>query len=177
MTHAEDSIPVGLCQCGCGQRTPVAVKTHRAKGIQKGVPVRFLIGHHRRKCQPVPFDLDLFCACGCGQLITVRTKPSEQPRYVHGHNQRRISLPDCWVEDSDTGCHLWLGATSTDGYGHIQWNGRPRPVHVAFWEQSFGPVPAGLVLHHRCECKRCVNPAHLEPMTRDAHIALHRSLE
>ena len=35
----------GLCQCGCGQMTSVAVQTHRKLGYVKGEPVRFVRGH------------------------------------------------------------------------------------------------------------------------------------
>lgn len=37
--------PVGLCECGCGQRTPISKKTRGERGIVKGQPVRFIRGH------------------------------------------------------------------------------------------------------------------------------------
>jgi HNH endonuclease len=42
-------IATGLCQCGCGEPTPVASRTVPAKQLVKGQPVRYLTGHHRRK--------------------------------------------------------------------------------------------------------------------------------
>jgi hypothetical protein len=36
-------------------------------------------------------------------------------------------------------------------------------------------IPAGLELHHVCENKLCVNPEHLQPMTRCDHLRLHRN--
>jgi hypothetical protein len=38
----------GLCQCGCGQRTPLAKITSREKGWIKGEPVRFVYTHQMR---------------------------------------------------------------------------------------------------------------------------------
>lgn len=38
------------------------------------------------------------------------------------------------------------------------------------WEQANGPVPSGRVLDHLCENKRCVNLAHLEPVTRSENV-------
>lgn len=42
------SIPAGLCQCGCGQRTTVATKTFNRRGFRKGEFCRFVSGHTRR---------------------------------------------------------------------------------------------------------------------------------
>jgi hypothetical protein len=43
-------IPHGYCQCGCGERTPIATKTRTSEGgAVKGQPKRFIHGHHRRK--------------------------------------------------------------------------------------------------------------------------------
>jgi hypothetical protein len=38
-------IPVGHCQCGCGQLAPVAKRSNAAKGWVKGLPLRFVRGH------------------------------------------------------------------------------------------------------------------------------------
>ena len=43
------SIPVGLCQCGCHERTPLAAKTSRRDGWRKGEPLRFVHGHNARR--------------------------------------------------------------------------------------------------------------------------------
>ncbi len=47
-------------------------------------------------------------------------------------------------------------------------NGGRRPVHahILTYERYVGEVPAGLTLDHLCRVTRCVNPEHLEPVTR-----------
>lgn len=35
-----------LCECGCGEPTPIATKTRTLEGIRKGEPRRFIHGHH-----------------------------------------------------------------------------------------------------------------------------------
>ena len=42
------TIPLGLCGCGCGEKTHVPPKNNRSKGLVKGVPVRFRRGHSNR---------------------------------------------------------------------------------------------------------------------------------
>jgi hypothetical protein len=39
-------IPVGFCQCGCGERTPIANQTRLSRGAVKGRPTLFLNGGH-----------------------------------------------------------------------------------------------------------------------------------
>jgi hypothetical protein len=41
-------IPVGLCQCGCGQQTKVSAYTSRTRGYLKGVPLKYVSGHDGR---------------------------------------------------------------------------------------------------------------------------------
>lgn len=78
-----------------------------------------------------------------------------------------------------TGCWLWMAGLNGDGYGYI-WTGPnrkadTRAAHRVSWELKFGPIPKGMDLHHRCEHPRCVNPDHLELLTRKAHLRLGRS--
>lgn len=40
--------PRGICQCGCGQPTPVVQRSQTGRGWVKGTPHRFLQGHGRR---------------------------------------------------------------------------------------------------------------------------------
>jgi hypothetical protein len=64
------------------------------------------------------------------------------------------------------GCHLWTGRTDRDGYGTL-WSplAGARQAHRAVYLELVGPVEAGLVLDHLCRRRRCVRPAHLEPVT------------
>lgn len=39
---------IGLCECGCGQRTNLARQNDRAKGWTRGQPLRFVLGHAPR---------------------------------------------------------------------------------------------------------------------------------
>jgi hypothetical protein len=38
----------GLCECGCGEATPIAKITRSERGQKKGEPLRFINGHNMR---------------------------------------------------------------------------------------------------------------------------------
>ena len=60
--------------------------------------------------------------------------------------------------EPNTGCYLWTGALSTDGYGQFWANGRLRNAHIVSYELVKGPVPDGKELDHLCRMRCCVNP-------------------
>jgi len=45
----QSNIPYGYCHCGCGQLTHVPNSNHRKSGWVKGVPMRYIRGHHSPK--------------------------------------------------------------------------------------------------------------------------------
>lgn len=74
-------------------------------------------------------------------------------------------------ETSDTGCWLWTGPLYSNGYGKTA---RPlrgtRIAHRAFYLATGREIPAGLDLDHLCRVRQCVNPAHLEPVSRSTNL-------
>lgn len=75
------------------------------------------------------------------------------------------------VEIRPNVCWLWLGSASRDGYGQftlsaIRGKKRLRIAPYRFiWEYINGPMGKGLEPDHTCNNRRCVNPAHIEPVT------------
>ena len=99
------------------------------------------------------------------------TKKKTDARYVRGTVRERIAFYS--VRDPETGCLLWTGSLDDKGYGLI-WDGkRLRGAHIVSYEQVNGPVPEGYELHHRCEVPACIEPNHLEPVTRSEHMDRH----
>lgn len=61
-------------------------------------------------------------------------------------------------------CWDWTGSIS-GGYGRIRVDGRRVQAHRLSYEMTGREIPAGMQLDHLCRNTRCVNPAHLEPVT------------
>ena len=76
-----------------------------------------------------------------------------------------LPLHDKYIPEPMSGCWLWIGAVSVNGYGKLKVNRRTKLAHRVVYEDLVGPIPAGLTLDHLCRNRQCVNPRHLEPVT------------
>ena len=75
-----------------------------------------------------------------------------------------------WSKVDATGdCWIWTGALAS-GYGRFYLNGQLRPAHRVAYETLVGSIPRGLDLDHLCRVRSCVNPDHLEPVTRAENL-------
>lgn len=72
--------------------------------------------------------------------------------------------------DKSGDCWEWTAGHSGNGYAQFQVGERPHPAHRIAYLLLIGPIPDGLVLDHLCRNINCVNPAHLEPVTRVENI-------
>lgn len=150
------AVPYGYCHCGCGERAPLATQTRIQRGQIAGEPVQYCRGHNNRGRSPLGFD--------AYDLVDL------------GH---------------DTPCWIFRAVPTTFGYARMLTpDGRHLPAHRAFYERYRGPYAAGLTLDHLChtntsECaggtaclhRRCVNPAHLEPVSRGENARRGRTVK
>lgn len=74
------------------------------------------------------------------------------------------------VQPDLSGCWLWTASLVPAGYAQWAANGKKVHGHRAAYRALVGPVPEGLELDHLCRVRRCVNPAHLEPVTRRENL-------
>jgi HNH endonuclease len=70
--------------------------------------------------------------------------------------EHRPDLGPCWV---------WTRSKSY-GYGRFKVDGRFVNAHRWAYENAHGPIPDGLEPDHLCRNRACVNPVHLEPVTK-----------
>ena len=79
--------------------------------------------------------------------------------------QRFIALAGS--PDDRDGCWLWTGHVGPHGYARfdgVAW------AHRWSYEHFVGPIPVGLEIDHLCRNRSCVNPDHLEPVTRRENL-------
>ena len=99
---------------------------------------------------------------------------------MSGRKRRRAPLADrFWTKVNKDGptpeqrpelgpCWQWTASTTAQGYGQIRTGGGAGAMlyaHRVAYEFTVGPIPGGLQLDHLWRVRRCVNPAHLEPVT------------
>ena len=94
------------------------------------------------------------------------TQMNDRPT-IHDHTTLtrniRVKIDVC----AYCGCWRWTGSTTIGGYAKCKLRDRMTAVHRYTYEQLVGPIPDGLHLDHlNCTLRNCVNPAHMEPVTR-----------
>lgn len=106
-------------------------------------------------------DHQLCFSCAQREIRVLQALPRKRPAIV--------------LEETgfSTACWLWQGCINSKGYGVRGSDGKRVLVHRAVYEALVGPLAAGMHVHHRCEQKRCVNPAHLEAHSARAHKLQH----
>lgn len=68
--------------------------------------------------------------------------------------------------DQQSECWVWTGAHTACGYGNFKVNGKAQRAHRISYQALVGSIPEGLDMDHLCRRRDCVNPAHMEPVTR-----------
>ena len=69
-------------------------------------------------------------------------------------------------KEHPSGCWVWTASLSDTGYGNFRLVGANVQAHRWSYTELVGPIPNGLVIDHLCRNRSCVNPSHMEVVTR-----------
>ncbi len=84
--------------------------------------------------------------------------------------RKRVSLQPCRVKGLIGNCWRWNGPLY-NGYGRQSWAGiNTEKAHRVAYILMVGPIAPELELDHLCQNRACINPLHLEPVTREENI-------
>ena len=72
---------------------------------------------------------------------------------------------DKYIVDPETGCWIWTGAKTANGYGRFRWEGRMQRAHRVAYAAANGDIPAGMQVDHICNRPSCIRPDHLQLAT------------
>lgn len=158
------SPPIKLCECGCGEPTPLAKQNQSWSGRKKGEPARFIAGHNARLGRPEGCK-----APGCTgkphgaglcmkHYLRQRRHGNLTGKFPQGSAEERF-----WRYVEKTGdCWNWTGGRGGDGYGHFYAENDSRVMaHRFSYRIHNGEIPDGLIICHRCDNPSCVRPDHL----------------
>ena len=71
------------------------------------------------------------------------------------------------IPEPNSGCWLWTGCLSKDGYAQTNKMSGHRLSYIAFK----GPIEPGNEIDHKCRVRCCVNPDHLRSLSHAENIA------
>lgn len=74
------------------------------------------------------------------------------------------------VDKDERGCWIWTAYVHPSGYGRFSWEGAKQYAHRVVFTELRGPIPDGQDLDHLCRVRSCVNPDHLEAVTRSENV-------
>lgn len=130
--------------------------------------------------------MDRICSVSeCGMFVEAKSMCSKhyyrqkRGQSVEGASQYDKPLIERFFEKvnkTDT-CWEWIAFKNPKGYGYFRVDGFVYKAHRWSWEQTNGPIEGDLTIDHVvCQNTSCVNPSHMELVTRSENTVRARAI-
>lgn len=110
------------------------------------------------------------CLCGCGQETKIAHQTDAGKGWIKGRSLKylkwhrgRLSQAE-YITNKKTNCWEWQ-RSRLGKYGQKHEYGE-KLAHRVYYIKHKGPIAEGLVIDHLCRNTLCVNPHHLEVVTK-----------
>jgi hypothetical protein len=105
--------------------------------------------------------------CRCDPCKSARSEAQRERRARRPKPPRPTRDELFWAKVKKTdSCWLWTGATTSSGYGNFKVDSGWDTAHRYSWRTLIAPIPGELTIDHLCANKLCVNPWHMQVVTR-----------
>lgn len=107
------------------------------------------------------------------QTRAKRFKIKKEPQSAIDRFEKSINKTSgIYGEDNQypTECWIWLKHKDTSGYGRIYWKEKEIGAHCFSYIFYIGDIPINFEIDHLCRRRDCVNPDHLEAVTKQINI-------
>jgi len=74
------------------------------------------------------------------------------------------------IPEPNSGCWIWIGAITKLNYTSFRFRHKTALAHRASYILHKGEIPSNKEIDHLCRMRCCVNPEHLELVTRSENI-------